>query len=68
MKKLTKERVLSIEHKILLEQDISATFGLPDASNAWLEAYICGVVDMTQAIVEALEDEEEKQNDTNQTI
>lgn len=59
MKKLTKEKVLSIEHSILLEQDISATFGLPDASNAWLEAYICGVVDMTQAIIEALEGEEE---------
>lgn len=59
MKKLTKERVLSIEHSILLEQDLSSTFGLPDSSNAWLEAYICGVVDMTQAIIEALEDEEE---------
>ncbi len=57
--KITKEKVLSIEHSILLEQNLSATFGLPDASNAWLEAYICGVVDMTQAIIEALEDEEE---------
>lgn len=28
MKKLTKERVLSIEHSILLEQDLSSTFGL----------------------------------------
>lgn len=55
MKKLTKEKVLSIEHSILLEQNLSATFGLPDASNAWLEAYICGVVDMTQAIIEELE-------------
>lgn len=59
MKKLTKEKVLSIEHGILLEQNLSATFGLPDASNAWLEAYIFGVVDMTQAIIEAPEDEEE---------
>lgn len=59
MKKLTKERVLSIEHNTLREQDLSATFGLPDASNAWLEAYICGVVDMTQAIIEALEDKED---------
>lgn len=59
MKKLTKERVLSIEHNILREQDLSGTFGLPDASNAWLEAYICGVVDMTQAIIEALEDKED---------
>lgn len=59
MKKLTKERVLSIEHDILRAQDLSATFGLPDASNAWLEAYIGGIVDMTQAIIEALEDEEE---------
>lgn len=57
--KITKEKVLSIEHSILLEQDLSSTFGLPDSSNAWLEAYICGVVDMTQAIIEALEDEEE---------
>lgn len=57
--KLTKEKVLSIEHSILLKQNFSATFGLPDASNAWLEAYICGVVDMTQAIIEALEDDEE---------
>lgn len=39
MKKLMKERVLSIEHNILRAQDLSATFGLPDASNAWLEAY-----------------------------
>lgn len=61
MKKLTEEKVLSIEHSILLEQNLSTTFGLPDASNAWLEAYICGVVDMTQAIIEALEDEEEAQ-------
>lgn len=59
MKKLTKEKVLSIEHSILKDQDLSATFGLPDASNAWLEAYICGVVDMTQAIIEEFEDEEE---------
>lgn len=57
--KITKEKVLSIEHSILLEQDLSSAFGLPDSSNAWLEAYICGVVDMTQAIIEALEDEEE---------
>jgi hypothetical protein len=57
--KITKEKVFSIEHSILLEQNLSATFGLPDASNTWLEAYICGVVDMTQAIIEALEDEEE---------
>ena len=61
MKKLTEEKVLSIEHSILLEQNLSTTFGLQDASNAWLEAYICGVVDMTQAIIEALEDEEEAQ-------
>ena len=61
MKKLTEEKVLSIEHSILLEQNLSTTFGLPDASNAWLDAYICGVVDMTQAIIEALEDEEEAQ-------
>lgn len=53
--KITKEKVLSIEHSILLEQNLSTTFGLPDASNAWLEAYICGIVDMTQAIIEALE-------------
>lgn len=59
MKKLTKEKVLSIEHSILLEQNLSATFGLPDAGNAWLEAYICGVVDMTQAIIEKIEGEEE---------
>lgn len=59
MKKLTKEKVFSLEHSILLEQDLSSTFELPDASNAWLEAYICGVVNMTQAIIEALEDEEE---------
>lgn len=57
--KITKEKVLSIEHSILLEQNLSATFGLPDASNAWLEAYICGVVDMTQAIIEALEKRED---------
>ena len=61
MKKLTEEKVLSIEHSILLEQNLSTTFGLPDASNAWLEAYICCVVDMTQASIEALEDEEEAQ-------
>lgn len=59
MKKLTKEKVLSIEHSILLEQNLSATFGLPDASNAWLEAYICGVVDMAQAIIEELEQRED---------
>lgn len=59
MKELTKEKVLSIEHSILLEQNLSATFGLPDVSNAWLEAYICGVVDTTQAIIEALEGAEE---------
>lgn len=59
MKKLTKEKILSIEHSILLEQNLSATFGLPDASNAWLEAYICGVVDMTQAIIEELEQRED---------
>lgn len=59
MKKLTKEKVLSLEHSILLEQNLSATFGLPDASNAWLEAYICGVVDMTQAIIEELEQGED---------
>lgn len=58
MKKLTKEKILSIEHSILLEQNLSATFGLPDASNAWLEAYICGVVDMTQSIIEELEEGE----------
>lgn len=56
--KITKEKVLSIEHSILLEQNLSATFGLPDASNAWLEAYICGVVDMTQSIIEELEEGE----------
>lgn len=59
MKKLTKERVLSIEHDILRAQNLSATFGLPDASNAWLVAYICGVVDMTQAIIEELEQGED---------
>lgn len=59
MKKLTKEKVLSIEHSVLLEQNLSATFGLPDASNAWLEAYICGVVDMTQSIIEELEEGED---------
>lgn len=59
MKKLTKERVLSIEHDILRAQDLSSTFGLPDASNAWLVAYICGVVDMTQAIIEELEQGED---------
>lgn len=59
MKKLTKEKVLSIEHSILLEQNLSATFGLPDASNAWLVAYICGVVDMAQAIIEELEQRED---------
>lgn len=59
MKKLTKEKVLSIEHNILRAQDLSATFGLPDASNAWLEAYICGVVDMTQAIIEEFEQGED---------
>ena len=57
--KITKEKVLSIEHSILLEQNLSATFGLPDASNAWLEAYICGVVDMTQSIIEELEEGED---------
>lgn len=56
--KITKEKVLSIEHSILLEQDLSSTFGLPDSSNAWLEAYICGVVDMTQSIIEELEEGE----------
>ena len=59
MKKLTKEKVLSIEHSVLLEQNLSATFGLPDASNAWLEAYICGVVDMTQSIIEEIEEGED---------
>lgn len=59
MKKLTKEKILSIEHSILLEQNLSATFGLPDASNAWLVAYICGVVDMAQAIIEELEQRED---------
>lgn len=59
MKKLMKERVLSIEHNILRAQDLSATFGLSDASNAWLVAYICGVVDMTQAIIEELEQGED---------
>lgn len=59
MKKLTKERVLSIEHDILRAQNLSATFGLPYASNAWLEAYICGVVDMTQSIIEELEQGED---------
>ena len=57
--KITKEKVLSIEHSILLEQNLSTTFGLPDASNAWLEAYICGVVDMTQSIIEELEEGED---------
>ena len=28
MKKLTKEKVFSLEHSILLEQDLSSTFGL----------------------------------------
>ncbi len=59
MKKLAKEKVFSLEHSILLEQDLSSTFGLPDASNAWLVAYVCGVVDMTQAIIEELEQGED---------
>ena len=58
MKKLTKEKVFSLEHSILLEQDLSSTFG-SDSCNAWLEAYICGVVDMTQAIIEELEQGED---------
>ena len=41
--KLTKGKILFIEHSILKEQDLSATFGLPDASNAWLEAYIAAL-------------------------